>query len=111
MKVRLCRRDVLVEVEDVVGVVLPFDLLQPAIGVIASTVAATVKALRSRDSALSKSFRKRLVDPPTATPGHETPSRRWSNIHSIPCRRGDLNSYSPPPRGFIVGPELWLRAA
>ena len=27
------------------------------------------------------------------------------------CQRGDLNSYSPPPRGFIVGPELWLRAA
>ena len=27
------------------------------------------------------------------------------------CRRGDLNSYSPPPQGFIVGPELWLPAA
>ena len=24
---------------------------------------------------------------------------------------GDLNGYSPPPGGFIVGPELWLPAA
>jgi hypothetical protein len=24
---------------------------------------------------------------------------------------GDLKGYSPPPRGFIVGPELWLPAA
>jgi hypothetical protein len=27
------------------------------------------------------------------------------------CRRGDLKGYSPPPGGFIVGPELLLPAA
>ncbi len=27
------------------------------------------------------------------------------------CRRRDLKGYSPPPRGFIFGPELSLPAA
>ena len=39
----------------------------------------------------------------------------WDSIGYVSChfmyQRGDLKGYSPPPRGFIVGPELWLPAA
>ncbi len=46
---------------------------------------------------------------------HETTGRRWrssrtlANTHSS-VGGGDLKG-SPTPRGFIVGPELWLPAA
>ncbi len=33
---------------------------------------------------------------------------RFMSFH---VSEGDLKGYSPPPRGFIVGPELWLPAA
>jgi hypothetical protein len=27
----------------------------------------------------------------------------------LECAGGDLKGYSPPPNGFIVGPEIWLQ--